>query len=79
MHAWQGPDPPKCLLCPTTQFAKDQDTLIEQSNILLKQSVNIICYVNNIYSHSCIVTLSLTQKNKKGIIGGTMGIKKNNG
>ena len=22
MYAWQGPDPPKCLLCPTTQFAK---------------------------------------------------------
>ena len=44
MHAWQGPDPSKCLLCPTTQFAKDQDTLIEQSNILLKQSVNnLLC------------------------------------
>ena len=47
MHAWQGPDLPKCLLCPTTLFANDRDTLIEQSDILLKQSVNIICYVNN--------------------------------
>ena len=32
----------------------------EQLNILLKQSVNIICNAN-IYSHSCIVTLSLRQ------------------
>ena len=23
IHAWQGPDPPKCLLYPTTQFAND--------------------------------------------------------
>ena len=30
------------------------------------------------HSHT-IVILSLTQKNKKGIIGGAMGIKKNNG
>ena len=49
-QAWQGPGPPKYLLCPTTQFAKDWDALIEQSNILLKQSVNIIYYVNNMYT-----------------------------
>ena len=40
--AWQGPGTPKCLLFPITQFAKDQDTLIEQSNILLKQSVTTL-------------------------------------
>ena len=35
-----------CVLPPSLQ--KYQDTLIEQSNFLLKQSVNIIHYVNNI-------------------------------
>ena len=44
MHAWQGPDPPKYLLCPITQFAKERDTLLELSNILLKQSIdNLLC------------------------------------
>ena len=35
-----------CALPPNLQ--RNRDTLIEQSNILLKQSVNIICYVDNI-------------------------------
>ena len=35
-----------CALPPNLQ--KDQDTLIEQSNILLKQSVNIIDHVDYI-------------------------------
>ena len=26
--AWNGPGPPKCLLCPATEIEKDQDTLI---------------------------------------------------
>ena len=38
-YTWQSLGPPKCLLCPATYFAEDRDTLIEQSNILLKQSV----------------------------------------
>ena len=37
--AWMGSCPPKCLLCHTTEIKKDRDTLIEQSNILIKQSV----------------------------------------
>ena len=35
-----------CALPPSLQ--KDRDTVIEQSNILLKQSVNVIEYVNYI-------------------------------
>ena len=46
-----------CALPPSLQ---DRDTQIEQSDIILKQSVNIICYIN-VYSHSYIVILSLTQ------------------
>ena len=37
VHQSMGP-PPKCLLCPTTEIEKYQDTLIEQSNILIKVS-----------------------------------------
>ena len=63
------PGPPNicCAMPPSLQ--KDQYTLTEQSNILLKQSIYIICYANN--SHSCNVILSLTKR----IIGGAMGIK----
>ena len=31
--------PHKCLVCPATDVEKEQDTLIEQSNILIKQSL----------------------------------------
>ena len=34
IRAWQSPGPPKCFT------VKDRDTLMEQSNILLKQSVS---------------------------------------
>ena len=36
-HAWQGPGPPKCLLFPATYSLQNRDTLMEQSNVLLKQ------------------------------------------
>ena len=36
----------KCLLCPATQVEKDRNTLIEQSSILLKQSVSQLCLTN---------------------------------
>ena len=41
-----GPGPPKCCLCPATKIEKDQDTLIEQSNILIKQSVGQVVPAN---------------------------------
>ena len=55
-------------------FQKDSDALIEQSVSLFKQSVNIICYVNNIWSllHCDIITDTII----KGIIDGAIGIKK---
>ena len=38
MHAWQGPGPPKCLLCPTTQFAKRS----RYSNRTVKYSIKAV-------------------------------------
>ena len=58
-HSWQDPGPPKCLFSLPPSSQKDQDTLIEQSNVLLKQSVPVTMLI--IHSHSCIVILSLAQ------------------
>ena len=66
--------PNACCALPCTQFAKDQDTSIEQSNILLKQSVNTIDYANYIQSllHCDIIIDTIEYE---GIIGGAIGIK----
>ena len=40
--AWTGTCPPKYLQCHATNIEKDRDTLIEQSNILIKQSAGQI-------------------------------------
>ena len=64
-----------CALPPTLQI--EQDTVIEQSNILLKQSVIIIAYAN--YNYYIVTPALLCITNTIGIVGGAMGIKKNYG
>ena len=62
--AWTGTCPPKCLLCHVPEIEKDRDTLIEQSNILIKQSAGQV------------VPCQLTESGYATVYKNTLGVKK---
>ena len=51
--------PPKRLLCPAIEIENDCDTLIEQSNILIKQSVDQVmhyqCTESSFFTANCYI------------------------